>query len=45
MRLVGPTELALGGLVAGYIYPLVLRGADGDTPISYMLFAEPTLID
>lgn len=45
MRFIGPTELALGGSVAGYAYPSALRGAYGDTPISYTLFAKLTLID
>lgn len=43
LPLVGPVNLALGGSVAGYAYPSALRGAYGDTPISYTLFAKLSL--
>ena len=44
LKFVGPTELALGGSVAGYAYSNDLRGAYGDSPISYTLFAKLTVV-
>ncbi|WP_353203932.1 hypothetical protein [Sphingomonas sp.] len=43
LPLVGPVNLALGGSVAGYLFPSVLNGAYGTAPMSYTLFAKLSL--
>jgi hypothetical protein len=43
LPLAGPVNLALGGSIAGYLFPAALRGAYGTAPISYTLFAKLSL--
>ncbi len=43
LPLAGPVGIALGGSVAGYVYPAALDAAYGQSPVSYTLFAKLSL--